>query len=186
MYPWEGRVSLTVRTLKPANFRMKIRIPGWARNEAFVSNLYLFEYPVNEPTKLWVNGEPQVLNMVNGYAVIDRNWKDGDAVILELPMHIRTVTAHPAVKADSGLVSLQRGPVMYCVEQIDQPEENLDEIIINLATHIHYQYEPDLLNGIGVILAHQEASELRYRYIPYFNWANRTQGAMKVWVPYQP
>ncbi len=185
-YPWDGKVTFTVEMDAPLHFRMNLRLPGWARNEAFVSNLYLFDFPENLPVMISVNGQEIAPETVNGYVVVDRRWENGDRLTLDIPMNIRTVRAHPAVIADSGLAALQRGPVIFCVEQTDQPAgASLEQIQIGPGISLSYSYLPEMLNGVGVITGKMKGHKDRFKAIPYYGWANREQGSMRVWLNYE-
>ena len=118
-YPWDGRVRLTLHPDARAKFTVKVRIPGWARNQAVDSDLYRFIDNPEEPVTFKVNGNAVPLKLDRGYASVAKTWKDGDAIELNLPMPVRRVEANDAVKADRGRVALQRGPIVYCIESPD-------------------------------------------------------------------
>ena len=105
-YPWSGDIRIEVEPEKPAKFTLKLRIPGWAR-DATAS----------------VNGKPVAVAAAteNGYLAISRQWGPGDVVALDLPMPAERIYAHPAVRMDAGRVALKRGPLVYCVEEVDNP-----------------------------------------------------------------
>ncbi len=181
-YPWDGNIQIGLELQNPASFTLSLRIPGWCSG-----------------AKLWLNGQAVDLNVVKGYARLEREWKSGDEVRLELPMPVERVYAHPAVKADAGQVTLQRGPTLYCVESIDV-EVPLHEVLLPESAPLQAKFEPDLLGGISVVKAEAVAedssswgdslyqtkpSKLRpilLKAIPYSTWANREVGEMRVWI----
>jgi hypothetical protein len=118
-YPWDGEILLTVRPARPAKFQMRVRIPGWARNEPLPGGLYSFADESGTGASIRVNGRPFRFELEDGYAVLERRWKRNDSVELTLPMPVRRVLADPRVAADAGRAALQRGPVVYCAEWPD-------------------------------------------------------------------
>jgi DUF1680 family protein len=191
-YPWQGDLKFIISTMKPTvNFALKIRIPGWAGEEAIPSNLYTFQSIV-KPNKLTilVNGKAVEYQMENGYAVITRDWKKNDQIQLDLPMDVRRVYANENVKSDIGKVALQRGPLMYCAEWVDN-EDQVANFILPKNSVFTTQFQPELLNGVMTIQA--MASKVEWKNdevrtvnkkmtaIPYYAWANRGKGDMTVW-----
>jgi len=118
-YPWDGRVEVTVAPQAPRRFALRIRIPGWARNEAVPSDLYRFAAGAAPAVKLAINGQSVPVILEQGFALLDRDWTAGDCVELNLPMPARRVLAHEAVADDKGRIAIQRGPLVYCVEASD-------------------------------------------------------------------
>jgi len=185
-YPWDGKTRLTISVAKPAEFALRLRVPSWCR-----------------APQLTVAGQPVAQPMTErGYAVLRRTWRDGDVVELNLPMPVERVAANPRVKADTGLLALQRGPLVYCIEQVDQAEP-LDTLYLPTEAALTASREPTLLGGVvvlrGTAQAAVEADWTRRLYqpqpaakktpmvaIPYYAWDNREPGAMKVWLPVAP
>ena len=183
-YPWEGKVRITVRPEGLARFVLALRVPGWSRDAT-----------------LHVNGRPLELAPLvkKGYARIDRLWKPGDTVTLDLPMPVQRIEAHPRVREDCGRVALQRGPLVYCLEEIDNGPA-LSDIALPRDAVLSARFEADLLGGVMVITGEATRrdvvgwDERLYRpagslvktiplkAIPYYAWANRTPGEMLVWV----
>ncbi|HOY99737.1 MAG TPA: glycoside hydrolase family 127 protein, partial [Candidatus Aminicenantes bacterium] len=189
-YPWEGTVKLTVSPEKEADFALRIRIPGWARNEPVPGGLYHFLEESEEPPALTVNGEAAGLALENGYAVLRRTWRKGDAVALRLPMPVRRIAAKAEVAADAGRVAFQRGPLVYCAEAVDNGGHVLDLSIMDGA-RFSAEFRPDLLNGIVVLSRETLRGTMRLGaarvrdvlLVPYYAWANRGPGEMRVWFP---
>ena len=139
------------------------------------------------------------------YTAIQRVWSVGTTVRLRLPMDVRLIASHPRVQANTGRVAIARGPLIYCIEAADHPESTVDALVLGPASDLQARDEPDLLGGLTTIrgtagVATQNRSDALYsRFdggkpkptgstpltaIPYFAWANRVPGAMRVWIPY--
>lgn len=190
-YPWEGKVIIRIKDSNPLPFTIAIRIPGWARGEAVPSNLYEFTDDNVSPWKLKVNNKNYPFEFSKGYVFIHKTWNSGDKIELELPMEVQTIKAHPAVKADSGKIALQRGPLVYCLEWTDQPNIDLWNIAINRQKGFKIYSDNSLLPGCFNIqgeacrLDNSKANDcFEFKAIPYFLWAHRGKGSMRVWMPY--
>jgi DUF1680 family protein len=195
-YPWEGAVKITVTPEREGRFALNVRIPGWARNEVVPSDLYRFADAAPPAATVKVNGQGVAAAPVKGYVRVERAWKAGDVVELALPMPVRRVVANTAVDADRGRVALQRGPLVYAAEWVDNGGRVRNLLLaddVKLAT----EFRPDLLGGVQVVRAraaalalddHGQVSrrEQDLLAIPYYSWANRGSGEMVVWFPNQP
>lgn len=175
-YPWTGQLNFRVSPVGAQQFTLRLRIPGWAGNEAIPSDLYAFTKKSTAPVTLKVNGKPVDYKVDKGYAVVSRNWKAGDQLELVLPMQVKEVVADKNVKDDLGKVALQRGPLIYCAEWKDN-EKPVDALKLSLNSRFQTAFEPALLNGITVLKGNGMTA------IPYYAWANRGKGEMKVWFP---
>jgi uncharacterized protein len=133
------------------------------------------------------------LKIENGYVSLDRKWKNGDVIELNLPMPVRRVVANEKVKADAGRVALQRGPIVFCAEWPDNPNGKVRNLILPDDQPLAATYEPSLLNGVETIEGRafgvsKDAdgslikTEQDFKAIPYFAWANRGRGEMAVWL----
>jgi DUF1680 family protein len=156
-------VKLTVEPKNPGEFAIQLRIPDWC-----------------EGAKLSVNGTPVAsLEMNKGYARLQRPWRTGDVIQLELPMPVERIEANPGVQADAGRVAVQRGPVVYCFEAVDNGGP-VKDIILARDPKFTTEYRSDLLGGIVVI--HGLARDGRkITAVPYYAWDHRTAGEMIVW-----
>jgi DUF1680 family protein len=193
-YPWEGSVKLTVNNFNKNDFSLKIRIPGFARNEAFPTNLYTFSEPSLQQTTIKINGQSAIYSLDNGYAVLSRAWKKGDVIDVVLPMEVRRVVAHASVKADVGKVALLRGPLVYCAEFPDNNNRTSNLIIPDNAAFTT-AFEKDVLGGILVVKSTAFAvnvdatgtkinsQEQPFTAIPFYARCNRGEGEMRVWFP---
>jgi DUF1680 family protein len=186
-YPWDGDVSLRLEPDGSGPFTVALRIPGWARDQPVPSDLYRFADTAGEQPAVTVRSgnaspAPVPLDVRDGYVRIKRNWKHGDTIHLTLPMPARRVLAHAGVKDDEGKVALQRGPLVYALEAIDNGGTALDLVIPRDAA-LRARFRRDLLNGVEVIAG--EGSR-PFVAIPYYAWNNRGQGEMAVWVKEKP
>ena len=193
-YPWDGNVLLSVDPKAKTKFALYVRIPGWARGEAVPGYLYQFVDKSVKPFVLKVNGKAAEYRMENGYAVLTRDWKKGDKVELQLPMDVKQVTARQELKQDEDRVALQRGPLVYCVEGVDNGNQAWN-LIVPEKTAFTTTHRADLLEGVTIIQFQSPAlqvaadgtsvsTEIRtVTAIPYYAWCNRGQNAMQVWLP---
>ncbi|HEY7509513.1 MAG TPA: glycoside hydrolase family 127 protein, partial [Vicinamibacteria bacterium] len=193
-YPWDGAVRLAVSPDREGPFEVRVRVPGWARGEAVPSDLYRFADRSDDTATLRVNEQPVPLSLEKGYARVRRRWKAGDVVELGLPMPVRRVVAHASVEADQGRVALQRGPLVYAAEWVDNPGGKVRNLLLPDEASLVSAFRPDLLGGVQVVtgravaLAYEADGRLTRREqdftaIPYFAWANRGPGEMTVWLP---
>jgi DUF1680 family protein len=195
-YPWDGAVKMTVGSdgLKGGNVTLKMRIPGWARNEATPGGLYKFADSIVEPVALRINGQDTPFRLDHGYASLTRKWESGDVVELDLPLRMRRVAANENVVAVRDRIALQRGPVVYCLESADNPKGMVRKVFLPDAQPITTRFDPALLGGVQVIEGkgfsvstneyhHTIKSLYEFRAVPYYAWANRGPGEMTVWIP---
>ena len=180
-YPWDGNVKISVSPEKPGKFAICLRIPGWVRNQPVPGDLYSYSAPEKDSVSIKINGEIISIKTDKGYALLDRVWKQGDVVNLSFPMGIRQVVAHKQVKDDLGKVALERGPIVYCLEAIDNP--NIEEISVSADTKMIFHFNPGLLNGIETITGRGSLWKDDFTAIPYYVWNNRGVGKMSVWIP---
>lgn len=180
-YPWNGSVRMTVHADEAAWWQLALRIPGWCGRYT-----------------LCVNGEDARAELKDGYAFIGREFRDGDVIELELDMPVVKMQANPRVREDIGRIAVMRGPVVYCLEEADNGGQ-LARIRLTDAPFT-VDYEPDFLSGVAVIRTQGEYlegdwGEDLYRkaeagkwvpkeltLIPYYAWANRQEGEMRVWM----
>lgn len=181
-YPQSGAVTFIVNTVSPARFRIHLRIPGWC----------------GSPPSLSVNGEAVDITsaMRGGYAVLDREFCDGDMIALGLPMAPRFIYCDDRVPYDAGKAALQRGPLIYCIEEQDNGPA-LWNLAVDPDAPVCEREEKDLLGGVITLTASGSRRYLRadalytaeppkreaakLTFIPYYSWNNRTPGEMSVW-----
>lgn len=160
-YPWQGDVRLTVNT--GFTRQIRLRIPAWCRSWS-----------------VSVNGVEAAPEIEMGYAVLDGKWKKGDVIELSMDMPVEVVAADPRTLEDKGLRAIQRGPLVYCLEGIDNPA--YDQAFLSPATTFETGFDSSLLDGVQTITA-TDGDEVLH-YIPYYSWDNREACPMKVWVTY--
>jgi DUF1680 family protein len=184
-YPWDGVVAFSLEMDHPMQFELSLRFPGWCRQAS-----------------LSVNGQEQPVDnrVTSGYIRLERDWRPGDQVRFEMDMPVERVYAHPEVLQDVGKVALQRGPLVYCVEQVDQ-DFPVDRLVLPKESPLLAGFEPYLLGGVVKLTGPARVSEDQdwgkqlYRpqpatlkagmltAIPYYAWDNRQPGGMAVWLP---
>ena len=192
-YPWTGDVTVSVKKNKAGTFALKIRIPGWVRGEVVPSDLYRYADGKRLDYAVKVNGEPVEAELQSGYFTIERKWKKGDRVEVHFDMEPRVVKAHHKVEADRGLVAVERGPLVYCAEWPDN-DFDLTNMLVNRTPAFETVERPDLLYGLTEIrtdaqvlgydpIGRLTVSDVKLTLIPYYAWAHRGPGNMKVWLP---
>ncbi|MGH9383167.1 MAG: glycoside hydrolase family 127 protein [Vicinamibacterales bacterium] len=173
-YPWDGAVKLTVTPAAARAFAIRVRIPGWARNEPVPSDLYRFltvsdTVPESAyrgeiragsanlgtvsdavPT-IAVNGQSVAMTLDSGYLVINRRWSPGDTIDLNLPMPVRRIVSHDNVLADRDRVAIQRGPIVFAAEWPDNPNGKVRNIVLADQNALAAEFRPNLLGGVAVI-----------------------------------
>lgn len=181
-YPWSGDIAIEIDPAEETAFDVKLRIPGWC-----------------EGASAKVNGETVTLSPVNGYATIHRVWKKGDKISLTLPMPAERIYANPHVAMDVGRVALTRGPLVYCLEEADNPGGTVQRFKLPRQSDIAIR-QSNLFEGIIQLTAGGKAvdeAEFKPLYrsrppveapasltaLPYYLWANRGRGSMVVWIP---
>ncbi|HEX2035419.1 MAG TPA: beta-L-arabinofuranosidase domain-containing protein [Chloroflexota bacterium] len=182
-YPWDGRIQLTIRELwggapeaSPATWSLFLRLPGWCTSAALAVN----GTPVADPA---LAGHPR-----DGAAYVElrRPWREGDTVTLHLEMPVRLLAGDPRVEATAGHLALARGPLVYCVEAADNPGRDVWGMSVSSQTRMAPIDAPHLLGGIVALQEERSGAsgaEAPLSAIPYYAWANRTPGAMRVWLP---
>jgi DUF1680 family protein len=178
-YPWDGEITITLETDDPKSFGLNIRIPGWARNEPVPSNLYHYLDDASTTPLLSVNGEAIPIVLEQGYARIERTWQPGDVVQLSLPMPVRRVGSHPNLAENEGRVAIERGPIVYCAEEIDN-QGGMDALHLSDNADLRPTAQPELLGGCVTLKASLDNNHLTL--IPYHLWAHRELGQMAVWL----
>jgi DUF1680 family protein len=182
-YPWSGDIKIEVEPEAPFEFALKLRIPGWVRG-----------------FKAAVNGQPVANTARDGYLTITRRWTAGDKVTLELPMPAERIYAHPSVRMNAGRVALKRGPLVYCIEEADNPGGPVQRLKLGRDAPLKVEQRGDLFDGIvtlaspGYRLSDDGWDDTLYRAaapteiptkltaLPYYLWNNRGAGSMLVWL----
>jgi uncharacterized protein len=192
-YPWNGSSRITVRPQAASNFAVFVRIPGWARNEAMPGLLYRFLDKDDSGFGITVNGKPATYQMERGFARIEREWASGDAIEVKFPMPVRRLLADGQVADDRGMVALERGPLVFCAEQADNPG-GVFRLVVPDSARMEFAFRKDLLDGIGAITGEAVAlsrgadrvsvnrKTQPFTAIPYYAFGNRSTGEMAVWL----
>jgi DUF1680 family protein len=188
-YPWQGQVRLTIGQTDGLPWILGLRLPGW-REEASIQ----------------VNGEPVEAPAKVDFVTVERVWRKGDTIELDFPMTPRLVEAHPRSDSTRGCVAIERGPIVYCLEQNDQePPVDIMDVQIDETSPLQTVWRGDLLGGVMTVEARGYAVDVgswqgrlyrpaggqddlsrqpvRLTAVPYHVWANRGPGAMRVWIP---
>ena len=199
-YPWDGDIAIKVAANKAGQWAMKVRIPGWVRNEVVPSNLYEFTDNLRPQYNITVNG-----NAVNGkltddgYFTIDRKWKKGDVVRIHFDMDPRTVRANNNVEADRGFVAIERGPLVYCAEWPDNdfdimgalvnqsPKMTVEDGTLHAKDKKVADYYIKVIKTDAQLLSFDKQGRLNTKdvklsLIPYYAWCHRGSGKMRVWL----
>ena len=188
-YPWEGSVRLTMEEVGRGAWPLALRVPSWCQRPAARVNA----------------GAIDASPGADGYARIERDWRAGDVVELDLPMETTLIEPHPAIESTRGCVAIERGPLVYCVEQADQGDAPVAELEVDATAAPTSRWDAGLLEGVVTVRApgfQRDMSSWRGRLyrpagsdpsprrrrveltaIPYYAWANRAAGAMRVWIP---
>jgi DUF1680 family protein len=186
-YPWDGKIQISLTPEKPTEFNLSVRIPGWTNNQPVPGDTYQYSDNFSEKIALSLNGIPADFKIVNGYAVIHKNWKKGDVVEIDLPMPVRRIVAIDKVKENRNRLALQRGPLVYCFEHADNDGKAMNIVIPDQAV-FKTEYKPEILNGIVVIQTQATIAKISadgasvgtvsqtVTAIPYYSWANRGKG----------
>ncbi len=181
-YPWDGKVLLEVNPETENEFGIALRIPDWCDS-----------YSIS------VNGASITPDIKDGYTIIQRTWKQGDSVELNLDMQIKLMQSNPLVRANAGRLAIQRGPLVYCLEETDN-SENLSAISIPVDSKLTAEFDSETAGGVVVITGNAYRTETygwdenlyrtaqikenptTIKAVPYCVWGNRNPGEMLVWI----
>ncbi len=186
-FPWQGVVKFTVNESPAEAWALKLRVPAWS-----------------DFTTLRINGQAIDLPSVNqGYVTIDRTWNPGDSLEICFAISPRLTEAHPRIDPTRGSLTIERGPLVYCLEQIDSTA-NIADVEIDPAAPLQTEWQPDVMGGTmfvkvgGYAVDTSDWGDTLYRTsgkqevkkqpvqltaVPYQLWSNRDSGAMRVWIP---
>ncbi len=186
-YPWDGEVELILKPGKETPFSLYMRIPGWCRKAEVQINGKMLEPPIQP----------------GHYVEVHRSWRAGDTVHLSLSMPVERIVCHPLVIENNGRVALKRGPIVYCIEQVDNPDSDVWNLVLPTDSGLEAEWAPDLLDGVMVIRGEalaldvdefkgylyrsiadipSKSRHVQFTAIPYYSWANREPSPMSVWI----
>ncbi|MCE2488616.1 MAG: glycoside hydrolase family 127 protein [Anaerolineae bacterium] len=173
-WPWAGAVRLQLHPERPLRFTLKLRVPGPLLGRPVPGELY--RYLDDRPASLLlrVNGRAQTAEVQDGYLTLTRDWQRGDVVELDMDLPVRRVVAHPKVTDLAGRVALERGPLVYASEGIDNDGRALD-LVLPDDLELQPEARPDLIAGVTVLRA------AGFMAVPYHAWGHRGAGEMNVW-----
>jgi hypothetical protein len=195
--PWKGDVAVTVSPNRPIRMAVHVRIPGWATGSPVPGSLYS-DSMATKPAPVVTGPDGSPVAVRDGYATIDREWKPGDTVRFTLPMDVRPIKADSRVASGRSRVAMQRGPLVYCFEAVDQKEPHVLSMVTDPGAKWEPVFAPKDLGGVvklntSVSLVKRDESgkpaisgTMQATAVPYYAWANRARGAMCVWVASDP
>lgn len=175
--PWQGDYRLSIQTDQPQAFKIHLRIPSWVGDVKLFLNQQPFQanfHRIDLREKTAQGFDPRK----SQYITVEREWQDGDEISLQLEMPIQVHPVHPKVKSCSGKAALSRGPIVYCLEVIDNPNMDLDTVTVDHQS-LHVIFDPYLLGGVMTIIG-KTVSGKDLKFIPYAWWANRDPSPMTV------
>ena len=187
--PWGGASKITVATERDVKAIVKLRIPGWARGQVLPGNLYSYVNKVETPSTVSINGSGVTATPdQTGYVSIDRHWKNGDVIEIAFPIETRWVAADERVKEDRGRMAVERGPIVYCVDEPHSEGEQALGLLFDRARAMRPAVEKDFFGGVTLLytdarkIAAPSQSLGHVTLVPYYLWANRGPGEMTVWL----
>ncbi len=193
-YPWDGKVRLNIDPEKKTKFDLHIRIPGWSEGIGVPGDLYKSKSESKTSKIFFVNGKSFSYKIENGYAVLNKEWKKGDKVEAEFFMEVQSILSKSEVKQNENRVAVQRGPLVYCVEGVDNNNQVWNILVPDNTEFKEITYsilsEPiiALQAELPVITSSADSTTAQTKnkkiiFIPYYTWANRGQNPMQVWFP---
>lgn len=194
-YPWAGDVRLCVAPpADGARFSLHLRVPGWCVGSPVPSDLYTYTRPGSlADYTVTVNGERVAFTPEKGYCVLTRAWKKGDTVAISMKMPVRRVKAHTAVAADRGRLAVERGPVLYCAEAIDNGGSVLDKVLpadapftrttCRILGHVFPAFTAPAFARRRTVRSESVLRPVTLTLVPYFAWCHRGAGEMQTWFP---
>ncbi len=195
-YPWDGNVKINIEPETKSKFTVSLRIPGWAQNKPVPSDLYHYMNESDQKAIIKINNKETKYKISKGYAKIKRQWEKGDVIEIELPMPVRKVIANEKVTEDIGKFSIERGPIVYCAEWVDNGGK-VRNLLLDKNSDFIYEYKENLINGVNIVKGISKSLSINksdnstiekkqnFVAIPYYAWAHRGNGEMTVWFPYE-
>lgn len=184
-FPWEGTIEIDLKTDSKVKANLLIRIPGWIKDTPVAGDLYKYIDPEESKMTLKLNDQPVDYTIKDGFASIEREWSGANRVTVEIPLNIRRVSANENVQDNRGKVAINYGPLVYCVEWIDNKVDPFD---MKIPSDIRFvsELKNDLLCGVRVVEGFVDVDGERksiLKAIPYYAHAHRGKGPMRVWLP---
>ncbi len=197
-YPWDGDINIKVVKTKAKAFNMMIRLPGWVSQSPVPSDLYRFSDDVLGSYSVKVNGQTVQAEIVKGYLSLNRKWKRGDVVTIHFDMPVRTIKANHRVSDDRGRIAVERGPLVYCAEGVDNKDFNIFNFLMprqpqfavvdQQISYGNQSFDVKAIKVDGQAVEQNETGEVNVKsaqltMIPYYAWNHRGAGLMEVWMP---
>ena len=197
-YPWDGDINLKVVKTKAKAFNMMIRLPGWVSQSPVPSDLYRFADDVLGSYSVKVNGQAVQTEIVKGYLSLNRKWKKDDVVTIHFDMPVRTIKANHRVSDDRGRIAVERGPLVYCAEGVDNkdfkifnflmPRQPQFTVLDQQISYDNQSFDVKAIKVDGQAVEQNETGEVNVKsaqltMIPYYAWNHRGAGLMEVWMP---
>jgi hypothetical protein len=197
-YPWDGDISIKVVKTKAKAFNMMVRLPGWVSQSPVPSDLYRFSDDVLGSYSVQVNGQEVKAEIVKGYLNLNRKWKKGDVVTIHFDMPVRTIKANHRVADDRGRIAVERGPLVYCAEGVDNKEFNIFHflmprqpqfsIVDQQISYGNQSFDVKAIKVDGQSVEQNKEGKASVKpaqltMIPYYAWNHRGAGLMEVWMP---
>ncbi len=177
--PWDGSSQIQISPETPGDFSVKVRIPGWVRSEPVATDLYRYADAVPSKFQILVNGRPYEGRSQLGYLEIHRHWKKGDQIEVRMGMPVQRVIANPKVQSTANSFAVERGPLVYCAEGVDNPS-GVPETPFSQTPHFDSDFEGDVVGGVTVVTAKSSTGQT-LKMIPYYAWCHRGPNEMRVW-----
>ncbi|RLD65455.1 MAG: glycoside hydrolase family 127 protein [Bacteroidetes bacterium] len=195
-YPWDGNVKINIDPENESNFTISLRIPGWAQNKPVPSDLYHYMNESNQKPVIKINDKETKYSIRKGFAKINRQWEKGDIIEINFPMPVRKVIANKKVEENIGKFSIEKGPLVYCAEWVDNGGR-VRNLLLDKNTDFTTEFKENLINGINILKGKSKflsinksdnsitEKEQNFTAIPYYAWAHRGNGEMMVWFPFE-
>ena len=187
--PWGGKSKITVAAERDLKATVKLRVPGWARNQVLPGHLYSYVNKLDKPTTVSINGSPfPAMPDQAGYVSIDRQWKNGDVIEVAFPIETRWVAADERVRENRGRMAVERGPIVYCVDEPHNEGGQALGLLFDRTREIRPGADREFFGGVTVLrtearpIASPSRSVAHVTLVPYYLWANRGPGEMAVWL----
>jgi len=188
--PWDGKSRITVSANEAVRGNIKLRVPGWARNQPVPGGLYSYLNKPEKQTGVSINGKTAaaVIDQA-GYISVDRDWKDRDVIEIGFPVEVRRVVAERRVRENRGRMCVEKGPIVFCAEWPDTPGGNVLGLLFDGKSELKSGFEEDFFGGVTVVdaqarnISNPSSPPKPVRLIPYYLWANRGPGEMSTWLP---
>ena len=182
-FPWDGRVQIELELDEPQDISLYIRIPSWSSHYSVkINGIKQIKLKESVDQKENIDTASGYSPYNSNYLVFSQKWKSGDIIELSFIMGIKSLIAHEKVKSMAGMVTITRGSLIYCLENLDNLDINIFDVILDRSS-LRVMHNPNLLNGINTIIG-KTHDGVDITFIPYFLWGNRGKSEMSIMVKY--